>query len=255
MNTAQDERRAKMLERVRKLLSMGRHANGNENEQETAMRQANAIMAEWGIAEAECDMNAINAGEMSFGETQCGPDGRAPAEGKVYRSMPGYAGVLAVGVARFTDAIVTRKRGEHGEMLAFRGEKNDVLLARWIFGVLIDSIQSEQRRSGWTKRGEAGEFRTAAASTLAGRMKTLAAERRAAYQEAQAVSGSRALVVVDRKHTEIVKRFGEQKTRSSYSSYRHSGAHEAGSAAGSRINIPAGRPVGQSNAVRIGTKA
>jgi hypothetical protein len=254
MNQAQDERRARMLEKVRKLLSMGRDGRGNETEQETAMRQANKLMAEWGIAEAECDMAQINAGEMSFGETQCGPDGRAPAEGKVYRSLPSYAGILCVGVARFTDSIVIGRNGPNGKMLVFCGEKNDVLFARWVFGVLVDSINVEQRKSGWTKRGEASSFRVAAASTIAKRLKELAAERRAMYQQAQATSNSRALVVVDRKAAIVAERFGRQQTRSTRSGYTSSGAAQAGHAAGSRINIPSGRPLGQANHARLGSQ-
>lgn len=247
MDTERIERRARMLEKVRKLLAMGRDGRGNSNEEEIAMRQANKLMAEYGIAEAECDMAAIDAGELEYGMAHCGPDGKAPEQGKVYRTMPGYAGILAIGVARFTDSVVVRKRTAHGEMLAFQGEKQDVLLARWVFGVLIESILSEQRSSGWTGRGDANTFRTAAASTLAKRLRDLATERMAMYERAKAESNSRALVVVDRKRMEIAKRFGSQKTRTSRSSYSSSGAAIAGQEAGQRINIPSGRPISGNN--------
>ena len=250
MDNERNERRARMLEKVRKLLAMGR-GQANANESEIAMRQANKIMAEYGIAEAECDMAAIDAGEMVFGEAQCGLDGSAPEQGKVYRSMPSYAGVLAVGVGRFTDSVVIRKRTANGEMLVFQGEKEDVLLARWLFGVLIRSIMDEQRASGWTKRGDAGSFRTAAASTLQSRLRALAAERVKMYEQARAESNSRALVVVDRKRTEIVQRFGTQKVRKSARCYSSNGAAMAGSDAGKRINIPAGRPIGQESRARL----
>lgn len=251
MDQGKEERRARMLEKVRKLLAMGRDGRGNANEQETAMRQANHIMAEYGIAEAECDMAAIDAGEMVFGEAQCGPDGRAPEQGKVYRSVPGWAGVLGVGVARFTDSIIARKRTANGEMFVFRGEKEDVLLARWIFGCLVDAIQREQRTSGWTARGDAGSFCMAAASALQDRLKGLWRDRQAEFEQARATSNSRALVVVDRKRTEIAVRFGEQKTRNTRAGYRSSGAAMAGSEAGRRINIPQGRPVGQASSPRL----
>ncbi len=247
MDTERNERRQKMLAKVRKLLEMGRHERGNENEQEIAMRQANKIMAEYGIAEAECDMRAIDAGELVYGEAQCGADGRAPEPGKVYRNAPTWAGILCVGVARFTDSIAGRKRTANGEMFVFRGEKEDVLLARWIFGVLIDSIQAEQKASGWTKRGEANSFRVAAASTLATRLRHLADERKAMYEQAKAASNSRALMVVDRKALEIASRFGKQRTRSCSGGYSSSGAAMAGGEAGRRINIPAGRPVGNTS--------
>lgn len=248
MDNSKAERRAAMMAKVKKLLAMARDAGGNKNEQETAMRQANRIMAQFGIDEAEVDMAAIDAGEMVFGEAQCGPDGKAPAAGKVYRSMPRYAGLLAVGVAKFTDCIVIRKTTEQGEMLAFRGEKEDVLFARWIFAVLVNGILSEQKASGWTARGDANSFRGAAASTLQRRLFTLADERRKLFQEAQATSNSRALVVVDYKRNEIVARFGAQKTRNTRASYASHGAYMAGQSAGARMNIPSGRPLsGSSN--------
>lgn len=241
-----------MLEKVRKLLAMGRDGRGNANEEETAMRHANKIMAEYGIAEAECDMLAIQAGEMVFGETLCGADGRAPEQGKVYKSCPCYAGILAIGVARFTDSIISRKVTANGEMLCFRGEREDVLLARWLFGVLVNSILAEQRKSGWTSRGDAGSFRLAASSALQSRLMGLARERMAMYEKAKAESNSRALVVVDRKATEIAQRFGAQRTRKTRASYRSSGAAVAGGEAGKRINIPAGRPISGNGNLRIG---
>lgn len=242
-----DERRAKMLEKVRKLLAMGRHESGNENEQDIAMRQANRIMAEFGIAEAECDMTAINAGEMIFGEAQCTPDGRAPEPGKVFKTAPSWAGVLGMGCAWFTDSIIARKRTGNGEIFVFKGEKQDVLLARWLFGVLVGSIQVEQKASGWTGRGDANSFRMAAAGTLQRRLMEMAKERREMYEAAKRTSNSTALVVVDRKRTEIAQRFGAQKTRSSRGSYHSSGAAIAGKDAGQRINIPSGRPVGNNS--------
>src|SRR3990167_5146728 len=197
MDQERIERRARMLEKVRKLLAMGRDARGNANESEIAMRQANKLMAEYGIAEAECDMTAIQAGEMVFGAAQCGPDGRAPEQGRVYKSCPTWAGILAVGVARFTDSVIVRKMTANGDMLVFQGEREDVLLARWIFGVLIASIQSEQRASGWKGRSDANGFRVSAASTLAVRLRELAAERVRIFEQARQMSNSRALVVVD----------------------------------------------------------
>lgn len=251
MNNDKSERRAAMLAKVRKLLNMARDGRGNATEEETAMRQANKIMAEYGIAEAECDMTAINAGEMVYGQIMVGPDGKDLKDGKVYKSSPTWAGVLGVGVARFTDTVIIRKTTAHGDVFVFQGEKEDVLLARWIFGVLIESIQAEQKRSGWTSRGDANSFRTAAASALQNRLKDLAKERMAMYQQAVQSSASMALVVVDRKQAEIAKRFGVQRTKSARSSYSSSGAAMAGSSAASRINIPSGRPLTGSTQARL----
>lgn len=247
MDTSKDERRQRMLEKVRKLLAMGRDGRGNDTEQETAMRQANILMAQYGIDEAEADMTAIDAGEMIFGAAQCGPDGKAPVPGQVYRSMPGYAGILSIGVAKFTDSVVIRRITANGEILVFQGEREDVLLARWMFGVLVNSILAEQKVSGWTARGDANTFRVSAASALQTRLSKLAQERRAMYHAAQQQSNFRALVVVDRKALEIASKFGAQKIKSSRSSMRATGAYFAGRDAGNRINIPSGRPVGHTS--------
>ena len=48
-----NEKRARMLEKVRKLLAMGRDGRGNATEEETALRHASKLMAEWGIEDLE----------------------------------------------------------------------------------------------------------------------------------------------------------------------------------------------------------
>ena len=83
-------------------------------------------------------------------------------------------------------------------------------------------------------------------------MKAMQAERIAMYEAAKVQSQSRALMVVDRKQIEIAERFGNQRIRNhSTRSNADSGARIAGQAAGQRINIPSGRPVGQSNNQRL----
>lgn len=245
-------RRARMLEKVRKLLAMARDGRGNEQEAETAMRQANKLMAEFGIAEAEADLAAMDQGEMVFGECQSTPEGRAPENGKVHRQIPLWVSTLSIGVARFCDAVVIRRGGVYGEILVFRGEREDVLFARWILGVLIESINREQRASGWTSRGESNSFKLSAAATLSRRLKNLASDREAIYKSAQETSGSRALVVVDRKRAEVAERFGEQKFRNTNRGRASVGASMAGQDAGRRINIPSGRPIEQSKRAAIG---
>lgn len=239
----QDERRARMLEKVRKLLAMAKDGRGNSHEEETAMRQGNALMAEFGIEEAECDMEALDAGTMSFGEALAGQDGSAPQPGKMFKSYSTWVSMLAVGVARFTDSVAAYKITENGKMLAFRGEKNDVLMARWLLGVLVTSIHREQADSGWTGRGDGNNFRTAATIALCARLRALKLERIAMFQAAQQTSGSRALMVVDRKTNQVVKLFGKQKTRHHSFGGSGAGARQAGHAAGARINIPSGRPL------------
>jgi hypothetical protein len=248
--TQQNERRAIMIEKVRKVLNMAKDSGGNDNEKQAALATANKLMADYGIAEADCDISILDANEMDFGEVEVGPDGTIPQQGKVYRSFPTWTGVLAVGIARFTDSIVVRKTTANGQILVFQGEKNDVLFARWMFTVLVESIQREQKQSGWTNRTDSTAFRSAAASSLANRLRTLATERQAIYRQAQATSNSKALMVVERKGAEIAKYFGRQHVKHTYSGVTRSGASVAGREAGSRINIPSAPPIGSAGTSR-----
>jgi hypothetical protein len=248
-NAAREERRAQMLEKVRKLLAMAKDGRGNANEEDTAMRQANKIMAQWGIAEAEADLSMLDAGEMSFGEALAGMDGRAPRPGVVHKSYQKWVGILSLGVAKFTDSIAVRRETENGQMLVFRGEKNDVLLARWLLAVLVIEIERELSGSGWRGK-DPNAFRIAAAGTLQVRLIGMAAERVKMYREAQRKSNSRALVVVDRKAMVIAEIFGKQKTSRNGRFYGSAGAYVAGSSAGQRINIPGNRPLTNAGARR-----
>lgn len=248
---SRNARRAHMLEKVRKLLAMWRDGRGNEHEQETALRQANKLMAEYGIAEAEADMAAIN--DLELGEESCKPDGSpAGVVGRVWRSCPSWAGILALGVATFTDSIcIRRNKYGQGESLVFQGEQQDVTLARWLFATLAESVKSAQKQSGWSDNRQAHAFRVGACGALARRLRSLAAERRAAYAQAAAESGSKALAVVDKKAMAVAERFGPQRSRSSARVHDH-GAFGAGVAAGAKINIPSGRPLeGGGQAARL----
>lgn len=238
-------KRAEMLEKVRKLMSMARHERGNEHEQETALRQANKLMAEHGIAEAECDMLAIEADAMEFGEELVGTDGKQLREGKVYRNIPVFASVLGVGIARFTGTIVIIKMTEYGKVFAFRGEVSDNQLAIWLFDCLIRSIQNTQKQSCWTRRSEATIFRKAAASSLQKRLRALALEREQLYREANRATGSKALAVADIKMLKLSELYGKQQTTPS-GIRSNSGAYTAGHLAGNSINIPTQRPLGNS---------
>lgn len=241
------ERRAKMLERVRKLMSMARDGN-SEHEQEIALRRANSLMAEFGIAEAECDISAIEADEMVFGECKVGADGKDVSKGRKFKRTPVWTGVLAVGVARFTETVIARvsaerEDGSYGQVFIYKGEKEDVLLAKWLFGALLYAIQSAQKASGFSSRREAGAFRLGAASALAARLRALVIERQAMYEKAQREAGSRALVVVHLKKEKVSKMFGKLHTRHISSSSGNVGATHAGVDAGNRITIPSGRPL------------
>lgn len=239
-------KRERLLAKIHKLMKFGNDARGNEHEMETALRQAAKLMAEHGISEAEADMAALDEGSMVFGEVYARADGTE--NGRSFKEVRKYAQWLAVGVARFTDTIARITHDEvKGAGLKFQGEKNDVVMARWLFGVLAQEVLRATRESEYRNPN----FRLACAGRVAERLKQAAKERHATINTA-AQSGSRALVVVDRKQAEIAQRFGPEK-------YTHGRARRetldmiAGRAAGNRININRHRPIENSRAsARIG---
>ena len=239
-----NDRKQKVMDKIRKLLSLANDGRGNETEQATALRQANFLMAQHQIEEADVDMNALAGGTVELDEVEIRPDGKMPGNGRpVVRRMSPHAAILSIGVARFCDCIAKRKRGLYGEVLGFAGERSDVELAIWIFPYLLEQIEIAQKLSGWTKRGEAVDFRRSAASTLQKRLSSLARERREMYQKAQVESGSRAMVVVDQKAMLIAEKYGEQRVVKSRTSVHSYDARDAGRDAGSRIHIPTNRPL------------
>lgn len=245
---SRDARRARLLDKIRKLRNLGADARGNEHETEAALRQAAALMAQHAIAEAELDMRDLDAGAVIMGECDVRPDGCTHEQAqarmrKPMKDLPGWAGTLAVGCAQFCDCqVIGAWDRVAGRVLRFQGEKGDVTTARWLFGVLIASINNAQAASHYHGRSDATAFRSGAAGTLQVRLKRLAEERKATLRQA-AVSGSRALVVVDRKRELIaahfkVAKYGKGRAR------EFTSARAAGQVAGGRMNIPQGRPIG-----------
>lgn len=243
------QRRAELLEKVRKVLAIARDNGGNENEKAAALEHANRLMAAYGIEQAEVDLEEIEQGMMEMGQEEVTPDWKDRGDKKVYRTMPKWAGMLAVGVAQFTDTVVVQQTVAKGEVLVFRGEVSDVEFAKWIFRTVALSVRLEQRASRWTSRRDSIDFLNAAASKLQSRMKELARQRDAIYQKAKQESGSRAVMVVDKKMALVQATFGQQKT-SRCGFRKTTGASVAGMEAGNRINIPMGRPIGNNGADR-----
>lgn len=235
-----NEERERKLAKIRKLLAMGRDERGNENEVEAAMRQANKLMAELGIEEAEVSLAALNENTMIFGEAEVRPDGKELDPTK--RPKTGdtkWCGILGTGVAKFCDCkVIATTNSIHGLVYKFQGEKQDVLFAAWLFKVLAAAVNDKLHDASWIKaRSQRDGFRAAAAVVLHHRLVLLRAERNVILKE----SGSRALVVVDRKQQEIVARFGE--ARYTLSKEYAGAAAASGHRAGHSINIPAGRPI------------
>ncbi len=123
--------RAKILDRVSKLLRMAR---GQANEHESAVA---AAMAERLMREHQIEQSQVILGELAQGE------GLGSEDAGAWRRCPDWQGLLGVATARLFDCEVDRC--EHPsrpglETLRFYGYAADTVVATWTFEYLVDEV-------------------------------------------------------------------------------------------------------------------
>jgi len=231
--------RDQALRKAQKLMAMAQDGRGNENEAERALSQAEALMRKFGIETSEVATDTPTDYDWGSGFAPYGVP-RQPA-----KSVPTWYGIVAFGVAKFTDTIVRQQYStEKGYGVGFYGEASDVLFAVWLVSFLRDCVWREAKKYGGDRISNA-DFRHAMAGRLQKRMMDLRAERDVAYQEATNSAGQKgtALVVVSDKLARRDAEFGEQKSKNAERIPRDSQATFAGRGAGDKVGFS--RPIGQ----------
>lgn len=209
-------------QKIRKLLALA-NGDANENECATALRQAEALMRKHGIDEATVTMAAIDAGSLDTS--------KQTLDLQYGRLMPSWAGVLSVGVAKFTDTIVRISTVDGRAHVVFAGVTTDVATAAWLLRYLMEAVDRE-RKADKVGHGVAA-YRSAAAVTLQNRMYALRRERDEVFKE----NTGFALVVVNTKLAKVKELYGEQRTAKVKSKASDLVSHLKGRSAGGRINI------------------
>lgn len=235
------EHRDKMLAKVRKLLTFAHDGRGNEQEAETALRQAQALMAKYNIEEAEAIEKELH--DQSYdaiismwrkASMYIDHSGQG-----LSKNFPQWGSILAVGVARLYDCrcvVVKWLKEANGQAAIFAGYKTDVMVACWTFDYLVECVR---RRSidfhlavlkakntydlrqlheefelpdpaigellTTDRRAYNNSFRIFMAGRLQKRMKEMKEQWRR-----QQVSGSRTLMVLDMKLQALKDIFGEE---------------------------------------------
>lgn len=234
--------RAKALEKVRKLLAMAGDGRGNTNEAEAAARQAAALMAKFNIESAEAQLKDLCSDEPDLDQALVYPS----YYGDTVRTktLPAWAGILAVGVARLTQTKVDGYKKDGYAVARFSGYRTDVVFAEWLFQLLCRAVYDESTSTPFDRVGR-NDFRHAAAARLQSRMMEL---RRQQEQElAASTEAGTALVVVDKKLAVIAEHFGEQRTSKNVRSTRDHSAASAGRQFGDKVAIPGARPLGSTS--------
>lgn len=197
--------------KIAKLIRLGENQGSAENESETAMRQAEALMRKYNLSRAEILMKdgevkyTWEAGFYGFGRP-----------GKPVSKVPVWFQGLSVAVARFTDTLVSlTNKPELGAGLSFRGEAQDVVLALWFIDYLKDAIRRATRDAGLGSSSSREDFRKVMAWRLSMRLKEL----REARNHQASDPNCRALVLVtEDKLKQRDAKFGGENYRSSKSS-------------------------------------
>jgi hypothetical protein len=233
--------REKAVDKIRKLLAMANDGRGNEQEAETAARQAEKMMRAYQIDAAECIMKELETADAFDRGVEAAYFG--PTDPRhVPAKASGWVGVIAFGVAQAFTCKVDTVMTPHGVKVRFSGFAMDVQLARWVYSYLCQTVYrlSVQNYKGMGAT-PAKAFRSGAAGTLQRRLFEIRDSRNT---ENRAGNGT-ALVLYDRKAQRVEEMFGAQKTKQSKATVRDQAAYAHGREEGGKINISTNRPIGQ----------
>jgi len=237
-----DRDRAK--EKVEKLMAMAAPDSGaSEQEMETALRQAEALMRKHGIEMAELQSRTGEAPAWEWTKVMV-PAGTPTQK---MRHLPQWFDTLSVQIAEFTDTKVTCcSIKDYGIGVQFAGDVIDVEYAVWLMKHLRDTIRAMGTAyicRGYTDDERVRErevFRRGMSWRLRERMKALRKERNAAMEAVKTATGT-ALMVIDQKIALRDAEFGKPKYTTVHSSMWDRRAGAAGREAGDKVGFS--RPV------------
>lgn len=200
--------RAKILETIKKLLSMAEHATSNEHEALAAAKRAEALMRKHNIQYAEAIATEIKSGVGMVTEDVIAT---AKDNGTAVKEIPSWAQQIAVRVGSLYDApvrlqwITTRKGSEMA--IRFHGYEHDVKVAAWTFEVLVAAVnrvcKNYRKNPHYLAKGRTvmNAYRLGVMHSVLGTLNGMIAEK-----DQVVTSSSTALVLV--KRDAIEKKFG-----------------------------------------------
>lgn len=184
--------------KIAKLLRLGENQGANNNEAETAIRQAEALMRKYNVTHTE----VLEKGGEIFYKWESGFFGFG-RDGKPVQRNPIWFQWVCVEVAKFTDTIVTNDyHHEDGAGVRFKGEAEDVILALWFADYLKDAIRKATREADMGSPQEREAFRKSMSLRLCSRLRELRELRQRDF------STGTALVVVSDKLAKRNEYFG-----------------------------------------------
>lgn len=232
----------RVLEKVRKLLKLGNDERGNEQERETALRQAFALMTKHNLDIAE-------VGSTSAQEKR--------EEQRATMSVYPWARGIAHSIAElfFCRYFFARGRGKSA-VHSFVGQFSNAVTAREMAEYVIANVFKELRaRYGSDTNAEARNFAVGVETALRRRCTTMRAE---AERAAEGESTGRSLVLASLYKTEddangvwIQANVGAIRTQADRTKGAGGAAYRAGKAHGESINLSNQLGAKRSGALRL----
>lgn len=219
----------KMIDRVRKLFAMSQDVS-SANEAAIALKRCMSLMQKYGITEADLTTSEFGS-DASF-------------EGK---SIPKWRGYLALGIAKFTETVVTIKRervnGVLVKKIVYSGfdadVQNAVLLSDYLEQTLARCIKRYKAETGNTGRAASNSFSLGFALALQDRMfemsKEMEQQSPVTTQDTPNASAGTSLVVCKQKM--VAAEFGKQRIKQSRTHVSDGSANNAGNEAGRNVNL------------------
>jgi hypothetical protein len=179
--TDQTPDQSRVLDKIRKLLAMGKDERANETERETALRQAHFLLAKHGLEEAEAEAAGGKAAEVRT-SLRCES-----------RDQP-WCRVVALAIANlmFCGYFYNKRRDGSGKVIHnFVGRVSNAETARQLTDFVISSITSEANKK-WKLQPDPGPWWTnfckGAAAQISTRCLQLRTEAERASEEEAAWS-------------------------------------------------------------------
>ena len=227
-----------VIRRVQKLLAIAQDDRANEHEAAAAAAQAEKLMRKFQIDHADLIEKEIREDQSSMATE----DSRADAitNGTKAKTIPPWASLLAVGVARMCEVGVTTAYTETmGKCVRFYGYKHDVKMAQWMMQYFVATINrlAFQYRSTEDYRAHGRsvltDYRKGVVQGILMNINKYCHERE---EEMRKMSASRALIIV--KKDAIVERFGDVfRTKKTQTSIRRDSSFSNGREAGRNVDI------------------
>ena len=213
-------------ELIRKLLALAADPSAAPQEAETAARQAARLMAKHDIDLADLEEEALKAQfDLIQGEAVgCRPGKRNAKE------VPPWIGIIAWGIKCYTRTRVSSRGG----VVYFRGPREDVELAQWLQGILVEGAYKSSKG-----QPNPNAYRNGYASAIQGRLKKMVRERE---QEETGMSCTALVRVQDARQRAMDEAYGPEARGKSSGVKSSADGYNAGLSAA----IPRGRPVSQS---------